>query len=215
MIEVGDRYMKRSATLVLALAAGLIGSLLSRYISPTSVLAQASAAPKSIAPPAPQNSPDLWAKYEKDLTMNRRSSLTHFRMGELAFEQHNFQVAANSFRAALVGDLQPKWIEVWSHLYLGKIFDATGQRDRAMNEYTQVQRTNDNTRGALDEAATYLEIPYQDCEFPRATGLWVCSSVVRSVGRQGFWVEEGLRGPESYFFVAVTLFCFAAQVGFH
>jgi len=27
--------------------------------------------------------------------------------------------------------------EVWSHIQLGKIFDITGQRERAVNEYRQ------------------------------------------------------------------------------
>jgi hypothetical protein len=56
--------------------------------------------------------------------------------------------------------LQPQWIEVWSHVNLGKIFDLTQQRKRAINEYHQAQRTKDNTRGALDEAEIYLQLPY-------------------------------------------------------
>jgi len=42
--------------------------------------------------------------------------------------------AVNEFRAALDGDLQPSWIKVWSHVNMGKIFDTTGQRERALNE---------------------------------------------------------------------------------
>ena len=107
-----------------------------------------------------QNDTDLWAKYEKDLKENPHSSIMHFRMGELYFQQGNFLSAGNAFRAALTGDLQPRWIEVWSDINLGKIFDIMGQRDRAVNEYTQAQRTKDNTRGALEEAAIYLQFPY-------------------------------------------------------
>jgi tetratricopeptide (TPR) repeat protein len=107
-----------------------------------------------------QNDTDLWTKYEKDLKAKPNSSITHFRVAEIYFQQGNFQSAANEFRGALNGDLEPKWIEVWSHVNLGKIFDATGQRDRAVNEYKQAQRINDNTRGALDEAAIYLQFPY-------------------------------------------------------
>ena len=44
------------------------------------------------------------------------------------------------------------WTEVWSHLQLGKIFDITGQRERASNEYRQAIQTQDNTQGALEEA---------------------------------------------------------------
>ena len=44
---------------------------------------------------------------------------------------------------------------------LGKIFDATGQRERAVNEYRQAIQTGDPTQGALDEARRYLEKPYE------------------------------------------------------
>ena len=64
------------------------------------------------------------------------------------------------FRRALDGDMDPKWVEVWSHLMLGKIFDVTGQRDRALNEYQRALQTNDNTQGALDEANQYVKKPY-------------------------------------------------------
>ena len=82
-------------------------------------------------------------------------------MAEVFFQQQNWQSAANEFREALNGDLQPKWIEVWSHIYLGNIFDISGQRDRAVNEYTQAQRTRDNTQGAQEEAGKYLKQPYE------------------------------------------------------
>jgi hypothetical protein len=77
------------------------------------------------------------------------------------FNQTNLQTAANDFRYALNGNLEPRWIEVWSHVNLGKIFDSTGQRDQAMNEYRIAERTKDNTRGAIDEAERYLKEPYK------------------------------------------------------
>jgi tetratricopeptide (TPR) repeat protein len=108
-----------------------------------------------------QDETDLLAKYQKDLQANRNSSITHFRIGEIYFHQDNLQSAANEFREALNGDLEPRWTEVWSHLNLGRIFDASGQRDRAIDEYRRAQRTNDDTRGALEEGAMYLQSPYQ------------------------------------------------------
>ena len=75
--------------------------------------------------------------------------------------QQNWQLAANQFREALNGDLEPKWTEVWSHIFLGQVFDITGQRERAVNEYKQAERTKDNTQGALEEAAKYLKTPYE------------------------------------------------------
>jgi TonB family protein len=90
--------------------------------------------------------------YIKAMQANRRSSLAHFRIGELFLSQNNLQSAANEFRSAMNGDLNPKWTEVWSHIDLGKIFDITGQRDRAANEYQQAIRAHDNTFGAQSVA---------------------------------------------------------------
>jgi tetratricopeptide (TPR) repeat protein len=99
--------------------------------------------------------------YQQALEVNKNSSLAHYRIGELFFKQNNFQSAANEFRAAINGDVEPKWTEVWCHLDLGKIFDVTGQRDRAVSEYKQAIRTHDNYGGAQGEAARYLTKPYE------------------------------------------------------
>ena len=101
------------------------------------------------------------AEYQKALTANPNSSLASYRIGEALFAQHNYQASANAYRDALRGDNEPHWIEVWSHIQLGKIFDVTGQRDRAVNEYRQAVQTNDNTQGALNEARQYLQTPYK------------------------------------------------------
>jgi aminopeptidase N len=101
------------------------------------------------------------AEYQKALTANPNSSLASYRIGEVLFNQRNYQAAANAYRDALRGDDDPKWTEVWSHIALGKIFDVTGQRDRAVNEYRQAVQTNDNTQGAVNEARKYLEKPYK------------------------------------------------------
>jgi aminopeptidase N len=100
------------------------------------------------------------AEYQKALGVNRISSLAHYRVGEVFFLQNNYQSAANEFREALNGDGEPKWSEVWSHINLGKIFDMTQQRERARNEYQQAIRTKDNTQGAQEQAAKYLQTPY-------------------------------------------------------
>jgi hypothetical protein len=82
-------------------------------------------------------------------------------VAEVFFLQGNYQSAANEFRESLNGDLEPKWTDVWAHIQLGKIFDITQQRERAVNEYTLAVRTKDNTQGAQEEAARYLKTPYQ------------------------------------------------------
>ncbi len=100
-------------------------------------------------------------EYQKALAANPASSLASYRIGELLFTQHNYQSAANSYRDTLRGDGEPAWTQVWSHIALGKIFDVTGQRDRAVNEYRQAVQSNDNTAGALNEARAYLKTAYK------------------------------------------------------
>jgi hypothetical protein len=99
-------------------------------------------------------------EYQHALDVQPTNSLALFRTGEAMFYQKNYQAAANSFRAALGGDLDPKWIEVWSHIYIGKIYDLLGQRERAVNEYSLAQHLNDDTAGAQQEAARYMKSPY-------------------------------------------------------
>jgi tetratricopeptide (TPR) repeat protein len=100
-------------------------------------------------------------EFQKALDINHNSSLAHYRIAEVFFQQHNYQSAANAYREALNGDGEPRWTEVWSHIQLGMIFDLTGQRERATNEYRQALQTNDNTQNALDTARKYLQKPYQ------------------------------------------------------
>jgi len=101
------------------------------------------------------------AEYQKALDSNKNSSLASYRMGEVFFQQRNYQSAANSFRDALRGDDDPRWTEVWGHIQLGHIFDVTGQRDRAVNEYRLAIQTNDNTQGAINEARERMKAPYK------------------------------------------------------
>jgi tetratricopeptide (TPR) repeat protein len=104
---------------------------------------------------------DALKEYQKALETQRNSSLANYRIAEVYFLQQNWQLAANQFREALNGDLEPKWTEVWAHINLGKIFDVTGSRDRAVNEYNLALRTKDDTQGAQEEASKYLKTPYE------------------------------------------------------
>ena len=100
-------------------------------------------------------------EYQRAIDVQRSSSLAHFRMGEAAFYQRNYQAAASAFREALEGDVDPKWTEVWSHIYIGKIYDLSGLRDRAMNEYAKARDTRDDTGGAQQEVAKYSAQPFK------------------------------------------------------
>ena len=100
-------------------------------------------------------------EFNKALDLNKNSSLAHYRIAEVFFYQRNYQSSANAYRAAIDGDGEPRWTEVWSHIQLGKIFDITGQRERAIGQYRQATQTNDNTFGALEEARKYLQKAYE------------------------------------------------------
>ncbi|HTU49351.1 MAG TPA: M1 family aminopeptidase [Acidobacteriaceae bacterium] len=100
------------------------------------------------------------AEYRAALALDTTSSLASYRLGEIYFRERNYQAAEDAFRAALSGDGVPKWIEVWSDLQLGRIFDTSGQRDRAINEYREAIETHDNTSGAVSLASDYLKQPY-------------------------------------------------------
>jgi aminopeptidase N len=100
-------------------------------------------------------------QYQAALKANPQSSLANYRIGELLFSMRNYQSAVNAYRDCLNGDDEPRWTEVWSHIAVGKIFDLTGQRDRAIQEYRQALQTNDNTAGALNEARHWIQTPYK------------------------------------------------------
>lgn len=100
-------------------------------------------------------------EYQQAITIDSTSSLASYRLGDVYFQQKNYQAAADAYRDCLRGDGDPKWTQVWSHIQLGKVFDATGQRDRAVNEYRQALETNDNTSNALAVAQGLLQGPYR------------------------------------------------------
>jgi tetratricopeptide (TPR) repeat protein len=107
---------------------------------------------------------DAVQQYQRALTIQPNRALANFRMGEAFFYEKNYQASANAFREALaaVPDPSEKWTEVWSHIYLGKIFDLLGQRERALHEYDRARQTNDNTGNAQAYAEAYIKKPYTE-----------------------------------------------------
>jgi len=107
---------------------------------------------------------DAVQQYQKALSIQPNRSLANFRMGEAFFYQKNYQASANAFREALATVPEPseKWTEVWSHIYLGKIFDLLGQRERALHEYDKARQTNDNTGSAQQYVEALIKKPYSE-----------------------------------------------------
>jgi Peptidase family M1 domain len=107
---------------------------------------------------------DAIQQYQQALDQQKDNALAEFRMAEAFFYQKNYSAAANAFRDSLDGNIDPsyKWVEVWAHIYLGKVYDIAGDRARAVNEYSKAQQTNDDTGGAQNEAKKYLGQPYKE-----------------------------------------------------
>ena len=99
-------------------------------------------------------------EFEKAKVLAPLNSQAHYRLGETFFLQHSYSNAANSLRDALNGDLRPDWVQVWTHIHLGKIFDILGQRTRALAEYQKAVNTENDHLGAQAEAQKYLKEPY-------------------------------------------------------
>jgi tetratricopeptide (TPR) repeat protein len=104
---------------------------------------------------------DAIKEYSRALETSRNSSLAHYRIAEIYFLQASWQSSLNEFRESLNGDLEPKWTEVWAHINMGKIYDISGARERAVNEYNLAIRTKDDTQGAQAEAAKYLKTQFE------------------------------------------------------
>jgi tetratricopeptide (TPR) repeat protein len=104
---------------------------------------------------------DAMDQFQDAIDLSPRSSLASFRMGEAMFELGNVTPAASNFRNALDGDLKPKWVEVWSYINLGKIYDSRGDHERAISEYQKAISTGDDAYGAQADAQKYITQPFK------------------------------------------------------
>jgi tetratricopeptide (TPR) repeat protein len=98
--------------------------------------------------------------YVKDLAANPHSSIADYCLAGLLLEQREYQASMNAYRDALRGDGDPSWTKVWSYVQMGKIFDLTQQRERAVAQYQLAIQTGDNTQGAVDRAQELLAQPF-------------------------------------------------------
>ena len=99
--------------------------------------------------------------YADELKSTPRSSLAKYCIAEFLLEKHAYQASVNAYRDSLAGDGNPVWTKVWSHIQIGKIFDVTEQRERAVAQYQSAIETGDNTDGAIDQARELLEHPFE------------------------------------------------------
>jgi tetratricopeptide (TPR) repeat protein len=119
---------------------------------------------KENAPPD-YRMPSLWARMVDALNNQPKSSphssLASYCVAELLLQQREYQASVNAFRDALRGDGNPAWTKVWSLIQIGKIFDITGQRERAVAQYQLAIQTGDNNDGAVNEARELSEHPFE------------------------------------------------------
>jgi tetratricopeptide (TPR) repeat protein len=130
-------------------------------------------------------------EYQRALDVQPTNSLAHFRMAEAMFYEKTYNSAANEFRAAIGGDLDPKWVEVWSHIYMGKIYDLLGQRERAINEYSLAQHLRDDTAGAQEEAVMYIQKPYNANQATATTASTTTAPTQKSTAPAGSASDSG------------------------
>jgi hypothetical protein len=115
----------------------------------------------------------IWSRLDSDLRQasalqssingksTARSSLAEYCVAEFLLEEHAYQASVNAYRDSLAADGDPVWTKVWSHIQIGKIFDITSQRARAVAQYQLAIQTGDNTDGAINQARELLEHPFE------------------------------------------------------
>jgi hypothetical protein len=101
----------------------------------------------------------LWG--DSDLKSTPGSSLAKYCIAESLLEKLNYQASVNAYRDSLAGDGDPTWTRVWSLIQIGKVFDITSQRERAVAQYQLAVETGDNTDGAINQAHELLEHPFK------------------------------------------------------
>jgi tetratricopeptide (TPR) repeat protein len=119
---------------------------------------------KALPDYANDNMESRWMRYlwgHSDLKSTPRSSLARYCIAEFLLEKHAYQASVDAYRDSLAGDGNPVWTKAWSHIQIGKIFDSTRQRERAVAQYQLAIETGDNTDGAINQARELLEHPFE------------------------------------------------------
>lgn len=110
------------------------------------------------------NYAEAQTQFEEALKLDRNNSWIYYHLGLLFLEQRNYDLAKDNFRAALAGNLNPPWLQVWSEIRLGNAYDSQGDRTRAMAAYGRAEKLGDTYDGAMDAVAKYKATPYDPRE---------------------------------------------------
>jgi tetratricopeptide (TPR) repeat protein len=110
------------------------------------------------------NFADAQAQFEAALKLDRSNSWIYYHLGLLFLEQRNYDLAIDNFKAALSGNINPPWLQVWSNIKMGNAYDAKGDRTRAIAMYKRAADLNDDYDGAQAAVRKYQATPYDPKE---------------------------------------------------
>ena len=110
------------------------------------------------------NFADAQAQFEAALKLDRSNSWIYYHLGLLFLEQRNYDLAIDNFKAALSGNINPQWLQVWSNIKMGNAYDAKGDRTRAIAMYKRAADLNDDYDGAQAAVRKYQATPYDPKE---------------------------------------------------
>jgi len=108
---------------------------------------------------------DAVQQYQRALDLERNNALAEFRMGERSSikgitprQRNRSATRSRAARTPLPGGRK-----CGPHIYLGRIYDITNDRTRAVNEYSKAKQTGERiTGGAQAEAEKSLKKPYSE-----------------------------------------------------
>lgn len=106
------------------------------------------------------NYADAQVQFEAALKLDRSNSWIYYHLGLLFLEQRNYDLAIDNFKAAISGNLNPAWLNVWSYIKMGNAYDGKGDRTRAVAAYKRAEALGDNYDNAQDAVKKYLGEPY-------------------------------------------------------
>ena len=83
-----------------------------------------------------------------------------YGLGIISVSQSNKMLARDYFIKAIDSMSSPDSIKVWSHIYLGRLFDIENNRTEAIVHYLAAVQLKDDTRNAQTVAQQGLESPF-------------------------------------------------------
>jgi aminopeptidase N len=98
---------------------------------------------------------------EAALKLDRNNAWVYYNLGQVYFEQKNWQLALDNFQAALdAASSKPAWIDTWARIKRGNAYDAKGDRAKAVNEYQKAVNAGSDYDNAQSIAKKYIATPY-------------------------------------------------------